>query len=625
MDLVLAWFSERAVTPAELAAARARFETAVADVVPESFVRHDAGGDDWGVTILHLGNRGSYRWPLITTDGPITAVSLGIPVGADLTGGPAALAGALLGGADVHRDVVPPFGLIAMDGGQRFAVQQDWIGMCRLFTGSANGITAFCTRPSALAAFLSEDVRPDVDGWASYAICSHFGGEMSPFKGVQLLRPGQRVTGRRRSGGGWELTDETRYCVDDVVQSGLAAQGRPLDESLEAAAQALTDTASSLHRLYDGPVQLGLSGGKDSRLLAASVVASGWLPKFSTHDDIAAEGEAATELMRLLRDRRGLKPEHRLFKAGVPAQVLTVGLRERTARLQRRYDYQYPSTYTTRPAVGVQLPGRVAAPHFSGVGGELATGYWYPKRADTRAPEQIALSRLAWGMNGNMIDKTAMAREVERLSGLLDRAKGFGLSGLPLIDYLYLVERVRRWYSSAYFMGVVTPYVAPGFVAATFAMAPQDKQDWLLHRRLIARLVPEWAGLPFVNVPSGSTAARLWEGDGVVAVTDMLETAQGPIARLFDHAVVEKNLTAAVRDGSGNEHLLRQFTCLAVASQELEPETVRPAVTATYARVMAPPAPATAAGSTRTVPRRKLARLRRTRLWRALRRRMPRR
>src|SRR5690349_12489014 len=98
MYLVLAWFSDRTVDGPVRQAARARFDAAVADVVPEGYLRHDAGGDDWGLTVLYAGERGAYTWPMIATDGPLTAVSLGVPVGGDLGGGPVALARALLGG-----------------------------------------------------------------------------------------------------------------------------------------------------------------------------------------------------------------------------------------------------------------------------------------------------------------------------------------------------------------------------------------------------------------------------------------------------------------------------------------------------------------------------------------------
>ena len=116
---------------------------------------------------------------MVASDDSVTAVSLNLPVGINDPGGPVALARRLLAGGDTHRDVVPPFGLIALDRDVRFAIQQDWIGMCRLFTATAGGITALCNRPSLLSTFLHGAVAPDLDGWASYAVTGHFGGDMS--------------------------------------------------------------------------------------------------------------------------------------------------------------------------------------------------------------------------------------------------------------------------------------------------------------------------------------------------------------------------------------------------------------------------------------------------------------
>jgi hypothetical protein len=623
MYVVLAWFSDRTLSEGERHAARVRFESAVSDVVPETYLRHELGGEDWGVTFLHRSEQGAYRWPMVTAEHAVTAVSLGLPVGADLTGGPVALARRLLSGGDVHRDVVPPFGLLAVDRDERFAVQQDWLGMCRLFTGASNGITALCSRPSLLATFLHGAVEPDLDGWASYAICAQFGGDMSPIRGVRLLQPGERITGQRRPGGGWALTTQLRYGVDDVVMSGIAARGRPVDESLDLAAQAITTTASSIGDLYADQMSLGLSGGKDSRLIAASLIAAGQLPRFITNEDTAAEGEVARELMQILRDKDGLEPEHQLVRSGAPARVLTVGLHQRTVQLQRRYDFQFPSTYTARPAVPALLSDNAAPPSFTGAAGELATGYWYPE-VDGEAPEQLALTRLMSGVPADVAAESAAASQRDRITGLIDHAKGIGLADLHLLDYIFLVERVRRWTTSAYSIGRITPLLSPGFIATTFALTVEQKRAWLLHTELIKRLVPEWSEVPFVRVTTGrSTAARVWEGDGVRVIADLLDTAHGPITQLIRRDAVEKALTSVVRKRRGDQHALRQFTWLAVASQPLEPGTVRqPPTFAAYARVTAPPKPPKPPKPPVKRWRSRLRWVKKTRLWKALRRRL---
>ncbi|RLK11889.1 asparagine synthase (glutamine-hydrolysing) [Micromonospora sp. M71_S20] len=592
MHVMLAWFADDNLSESARRAARHRFESAVADVAPDSFVRHEFGADDWGVTVLHRSDQGHYRWPVVDTVGPVTAVSLGLPVGVDVTGGPAALAGRLLAGEDVHREVVPPFGLLALDAGGNFALQQDWIGMCRVFTGGSGGLTAFCTRPNLLAAFLHGDPQPDLDGWMSYTLCGHFGGDSSPVRDARLLGPGERVTGRRRDGGGWQLTTTTRYATDDVVRDGLAAQGRPVTELLDRAADAITATAASIHSLYDEDITLGLSGGKDSRLIAASLIAAGRTPRFLTNEDTRAEGEVARELVRILRDKRGLHPEHTLRLAGARANVLGTGLHERARRLQRLTDHQFPSSYLVRPAGPGRLVDQAGPATFTGAAGELATEYWYPPTDDDGgpSPQETALARLLNAVPTGVADAAVVTAERERIGGLLDHGSGLGLHDLRLVDYIYLVERVRRWYTSAYAIGMVTPFLSPGFVAATFALTPQQKRERLMHTGLIARLVPEWAQVPFVSVSTGpSTATRVWEGDGLQAMAELLDTAHGPLTRLVRRPAVEKALRTAARGGRPDQRTLQQFTWLALASEQLEPGTTRPATGAAYARITAPP------------------------------------
>jgi hypothetical protein len=578
MHVMLVWFAETSPSREAVASRAARFDRAVSEIVPDSWRRIDKGGGDWGVTVLHAADLGPYRWPVIATDGPVTAVSLGIPVGIDVMGGPIALAGRLLVGEDVHRDVVPPFGLLALDT-DRFALQQDWLGMARVFTGTADGVTAYCTRPGLLAAFLRGTAEPDLAGWTSYTTSAYFGGEHSPLAGISLLRAGERVTGRHLSGGTWQLSSKQRYTIDDVVALGRADQGRPVQEQLDRAASALTRTASSMSRLYADPITLGLSGGKDSRLIAATLIAADRMPRFSTNEDNRAEGTTARELMRLLREKRGLDPDHTLQLAAAPEKVLGMGLRERSLLLQHQYDYQFPSTYLVRPASGPRLREVVQPATYTGAGGELVTAYWYPPaEADPMpAPRETAMKRLMAAAPLKSVVPEVLAAERARLTVILDHAEAAGVQGL---------------YSSAYTTGMITPFLAPGFVAAAFAITPQQKRERLLHTGLIAQLVPEWADVPFADVAAGkSTATRIWEGDGVQVMSDLLDTSQGPLTGMMHRPAVEQALRTAALGGHPDARILQQFTALAVATERLVPDAVRPSTGDTYARVTMPPRP----------------------------------
>ncbi|MEV6495470.1 hypothetical protein AB0M20_43665, partial [Actinoplanes sp. NPDC051633] len=140
MHVLLSWFSERPLTPDARGVFRARFEASIRDLVPETYVRYEAGGDDWGLTMLHPGRMQSTRWEPVQSGDQLTAVSLGIPIGVPSGQSGLALARRLLAGESIHRDLLPPFSMLAIDQAGTFAVQQDWLGQCRIFAGEAGGV-----------------------------------------------------------------------------------------------------------------------------------------------------------------------------------------------------------------------------------------------------------------------------------------------------------------------------------------------------------------------------------------------------------------------------------------------------------------------------------------------------
>jgi asparagine synthase (glutamine-hydrolysing) len=610
MSVVLAWFADRLLSAEEHDRLARRREQVLAPLIPDSYERHATGGDDWGVLALHPPHGEVWQWSVMAQDASLTAVTFGLPVGIDLSGGPLRLARRVLGGEDVHASVLPPFGLLAIEGSSRAVIQQDWLGMCRIFTAEAQGITAFATRPSLVAQFLGLPLQADVDGWLSYTLCGHFGGMRSPIQGVRLLDPGRRVSVQRREGGGWASTLEQRRNLDDVIAHGIALRDAGVNAALDLAARAVADVVRTAADLAVGDITVGLSGGKDSRVIAAALIAADRIPRFQTHDDLTAEGETATRLLAMLHERRGIETQHRVNKVGNSAVVQSVGLRERIERLQRIYDYQFPSTYSVRALRSERLGATQGPMSFTGAGGELATGYWYPPiNGDTDDTDDVSGRRAAAQHLLAAVDQSVAANDVlqaehERIDAILDNGVDLGLRGVELCDYLYLVERVRRWYTSAYATGMIVPFLAPDYVAATFALSAEDKRARFFHHGLIGRLVPEWADVPYVTSSAGrSTATSIWEGDGLRVLCDMLDTHGGKLPGLLRHGRVEAALFAAATGvGSArDQRTLEQYAALAVASETLERDSVHAPKARTYDRVRR------GASSLRMVPARQQA------------------
>ena len=569
MLIVSGWFRGTAATPAtpaEDADRQARLLRSVEEHTGSAWEVHSLQGDGWGFVVAHA-PAPLWRWPFVSETRPgggVLTVSVGLPVGTRATT-PDDLGRLLLDGADVQRDVVPPFAVVVVDrDGGRAVVQQDWLGMARLFTRTHGGVLALSSRPSLVPVADAGPSDPDVDAWAGFAATGAFHGEDAPVAGVRLLAPGQRLTFTKHEGG-WEARDERRWGLDDIVRAGRDRAGTAtLDELTAESATGITRLADSVGRLYAGPVKLGLSGGKDSRVIAAAMIAAGMTPTLSTNTTTRAEGDTASELVERVRAARGLELEHVLYEASIPKQVFAAPLLERAERLRWLHDGQFPSTYLARPLEHVREEMR--PPSFTGSGGEILTGYWHP--ADGAGPA------------ANLQEKICVVGDVERLSphardvyaaivdGLVADATAVGLEGPDVADYAYLLTRLRRWTSAAYFPGMVTPFLATEVVAAAFVLTPEQKGALALHVGMIERLVPEWAGVPFVSISTGpNRAAKTWDGDGRATVELLAAQDPGPLAALVDPGALRAALddSRTPRPVKYSVKLIEQFVSLAVA------------------------------------------------------------
>jgi asparagine synthase (glutamine-hydrolysing) len=554
----------------------AQLLNASAGLAGSGSVEQDLRGAGWGAVPVHTVS-GSWRWPGVFADSGLTVLSVGVPVGAPAGASPGSLAQRALAGQDVHVGLVPPFGLVTVDDAAgRAVVQQDWLGMSRLFVGADDDVVVVSTRPSLVAAALGDPHGLDIEAWAGYAAAGHFPGSMAPFEGVRLMDGGQRLSLARHPDGCWAVESSRRPGVDDLVLSGLARRSaigtqssRVRQAAVDLAASGLTRVVGSVGGLYDGPVALGLSGGKDSRVIAAALLSAGVVPTFTTNITTEVEGTTAVELLRRLRESRRLDPQHQLSKPGEPGRVLRDPLLVRAERIRVRYDHQYPSSYLSRPAVSAQPPAALPPPSFGGAGGEILTGYWYPH---AELPPQRMKAHLATKLCGagslQALTSSNQEAHLARALALLARASELGLEGFDVLDYAYLIEKMRRWCTLAYTVGQVAPFLAPEVVEAAFALSPADKAERVFHRAVLDVLAPEWSDIPFVSASTGGNpAARIWHGDGMATLHVLHAGPSGALTGQLASGAVASAI-AAVRTGrprAADSKILDQFVTLAVA------------------------------------------------------------
>ena len=334
-------------------------------------------------------------------------------------------------------------------------------------------------------------------------------GSVTPFRGVSALPP-----------------SSTLDLVHGVASAGSARRASPpspspsptsLADGAREVAAALTAAVAPLAAAGE-PVQLSLTGGKDSRLIAAALASAGVPVAASTHGfpdhpDVLV----ATEVAR----RLGL--EHTVRTPAAPGQKVDVLGRVRATVLVA------DGMLSAFENVGRPDPAGSAVVTAGGHGGELLRG-GYAEAAATGDPGPSP------GLKGSLRARAGGARQAARAAELLRRLTsrnlgvaqrapaaaytaslapwGAAVARRPLaaLDDFYLVNRAGRWSAAArqaYLLRerLVQPLFDDRVVLAARAVPLADRVSGGLSAAVLAELSPVLAGVPLAGKTAGGGPA----------------------------------------------------------------------------------------------------------------------
>jgi asparagine synthase (glutamine-hydrolysing) len=157
----------------------------------------------------------------------------------------------------------------------------------------------------------------------------------------------------------------------------------------------------------------------------------------------------------------------------------------------------------------------------SGMGGEVARGFYYPGQPTGAETSPRLVKRLAdWRIQANeAVEEAALDRAflAEARAGTLATLVDLFAPGdwLRATDDFYLYQRMYRWSGATDTVAamrryVVNPMLDRRFIELALAVAPRDKRGSLLLGRLMRRLEPELAQIP---LDTGLVPARLGRRD----------------------------------------------------------------------------------------------------------------
>jgi hypothetical protein len=362
-------------------------------------------------------------------------------------------------------------------------------------------------------------------------------GSVTPFRGVTAVAGS--VTLRLRGG---SVTRGRDLAV--TPPRAMSHGGRPgaggVADALVAAVAPLRDAGA--------PVQLSLTGGKDSRLIAAALVKAG-VPVtavthgFADHPDVVVAAEIARRLGIEHAVRAPTAPGQRVDVLGrVRATVLVAD-----GMLSAFENVGRPVSASPGPAVS---PAVTAGGH----GGELLRG-GYAETAGRPGP--------SGGLRGALSPARRAARSAELLRRLTTRHLGLIRRGpaasyvvslapwtprlarrpLHALDDFYLVNRAGRWSAAArqaYLLRerLVQPLFDDRVVLAARAVPLADRVRGALSAAVLADLSPVLADVPLAGKPPAGTEApfdwRRQYGEEVASFLRGYVLDQGAAGGLFD-------------------------------------------------------------------------------------------
>jgi Asparagine synthase len=393
------------------------------------------------------------------------------------------------------------------------------------------GAAVASDRASWAAAVTGRLSEPDPVTVAAFLSLGYPVGAATPFRGVRAL-------GARR-----QLTVTGGRPVVSAARDEGASAG-----SSEQVAAALVEAVQPLGEL-GVPVELSLTGGKDSRLIAAALTAAkvpfqARTHGFASHPDVIVAAMIASRLgvEHVVTEPRPAAPQQAPDEADVLARLRSAVLVS-DGMLSAFENVGRPDPQvTTEP---VQAGGH---------GGELLRGGYAPAawsdRKPARAWSEARGAELFRRMITRRLGLLRPAAAGEYLASLAPFAAMLPRGPLRALDDFYLVNRAGRWSAAArqaYLIRepLVQPFFADRVVRAARAVPLWDRITDRLHRAVLAALCPDlldlplagssWkSGLPTPPVRATATASAA----GAVGAADWRRAYGDQMARLLrDYAL----------------------------------------------------------------------------------------
>ncbi|ATE64027.1 hypothetical protein [Rhizorhabdus dicambivorans] len=509
-----------------------------AHIAPDRVTRGEAGGPAWRWHFVAYATRTHFYTPeaqvwqapgqgACVIHGLIWRMRGTVPELLD-----AAAVAALLDrpGAMLPGDVMGEYAVVRLLPDGSLVAFSDRPGLHQLFH-AADGAPVVANRAS-LAATVLDDAAPDPAGQRWLAAIGYRVGTATAYRAVRQLAQ-ERVL--RFAAEGMAID----AMADPIVRLDRPRGFHPALDPLLDEGIAQAQAAIRLGIPADGPVDLPITGGKDSRVVLALCLAAGLRDRlrlftrgYAGHPDVVAGAGIAAAL--------GL-PHRREAPHGSDDAAVWSG--------RRFFDTVAAQAWQSDHMVGgwdLILGTRIAADTLiSGHMGEVLKAY--SKKPLPEGPlDPVAMVRLQAPFDPmGLLHPEARAAIEGELAVQMDEARAQGAREGDLPDLFYYRNRLPNWLGAiraikSFERQPVVPLGAPALLRLAFQLTPEERKHELLHWLIISRCAPVLLAQPF--------AFQSWDpalGPDAPYVAPVLPAAGAPPA--FGNWQYSLNSNASIR------------------------------------------------------------------------------
>lgn len=389
----------------------------------------------------------------------------------------------------------------------------DSIGFSRLYEFRGENGWFWSNRAGALTLFAGEKAEMNMDGWSSLCAAGWFINNTSPIDRVTRVEQGVtiRVT-----------TDinKPRKHIDAGDFSNIVSP-KPISElNLKKIAEDMKYNLESYKALWNLPLIVDLSGGKDSRVCAATVISSGGedaeFRTVANYDDELAVAES-------LLQKVNLNHRHLIIDPSVKedeSKLIKNPIKERMKLLFHSTDGDFNPAIVQNDISEKSIYKYSSKLRIAGFLGEAAKPKYYDATRVKKLKKlkgDAAITRIKQTyFKYSSIQSDIQDKATEIIASSLQKGKNLGLHNIELLDYFYIAERGRRWPPQSNNIDRYSIFMSNEFLSQTSHMPLEERLNDDFFTEINKYLVPEWEGARYFEKTDdiderSEKRMRLWQ------------------------------------------------------------------------------------------------------------------